>query len=232
MPDRTTTTAFDTAAPHGERADALSQLQQEHMPGTTDLLPPENIRHIIDHALFQFGDGAQLHKAIDANVVPFPSRNLKLNQPGMKSVMLDDWQVNIHGDFWERPSGLSFDSLRMMVSQTPILNAVIMTRTRQMQRFCRIAESNNEAPGFEICHVERDHQLSKSERESINLLNRFMMNCGWEFKPRLRKSLRRDSFAQFIARSVRDSLTIRAMMKYSLSSSCRDRSLPLIPTKT
>jgi hypothetical protein len=207
MSDRATIAAFDPAAPGGERADALSQLQQEHLPTASDLLPSENVRRIIDEAMLQF-DESLMHKAINANVVPFPSRNLKLNRPGMKSVMLDDWQVNIQGDFWERPSGLSFDALRMMVSQTPILNAVIMTRSRQVQRFCRIAESSNEMPGFEIRHVDRDHQLTKSEKESRNRLNRFMMNCGWEFKPRLRKALRRDAFGQFMARSVRDSLTM------------------------
>ena len=207
MTDRATVAAFDPAAPHDERSDALSQLQREHLPIATDLLPPENVRRIIDEAVLQFEEAA-IHKAIDANVVPFPSRNLKQNKPGMKSVMLDDWQVNIHGDYWERPSGLSFDSLRLMVSQTPILNAVIMTRVRQVQRFCRIAESSNEMPGFEIRHVDRDHQLTKSEKDARNRLNRFMMNCGWEFKPRLRKALRRDAFGQFMARSVRDSLTM------------------------
>ena len=207
MFDRATVAAFDPAAPASERADALSQLQREHLPTASDLLPSENVRRFIGEAMHQFEE-ASLRKAINANIVPFPSHNLKLNKPGMKSVMLDDWQVNIHGDFWERPSGLSFDSLRLMVSQTPILNAVIMTRSRQVQRFCRIAESSNEMPGFEIRHVDRDHQLSKSEKDSRNLLNRFMMNCGWEFKPRLRKALRRDAFGQFMARSVRDSLTM------------------------
>src|SRR6202012_5429685 len=109
---------------------------------------------------------------------------------------------------YERHSTLTFETLQLMVQQTPILNAVIMTRVRQVQRFCRIAEKGVDAPGFEIRHVDRKHQLTKSEQESINLLNRFMVNCGWEFNPRRRKSLKRDSIAQFMAKSVRDSLTL------------------------
>ena len=99
----------------------------------------------------------------------------------MQSIQLDDWQLSVQGDFWERPSALGFDSLRMMVEQTPILNAIVMTRVRQVQRFARVAESNKDVPGFEIKHIEKSHQLNKAEQESINQLNRFIGNCGWEF---------------------------------------------------
>jgi hypothetical protein len=34
------------------------------------------------------------------------------------------------------------------------------------------------------------------------------MNCGWEFKPRRRKALKRDSFATFMAKVARDTLTL------------------------
>jgi hypothetical protein len=207
MSDKATTVAFDPAAPEGERVDAMTILQREHMPTASDLLPPEHVRRIIEEAVFQFDDDA-MAKAIPNNVVPFPSLTVREKKRGMQSVILDSNQINIQGDYWDRPSALSFDSLRYMVSQTPILNAVIMTRVRQVQRFCRIAEKGNDAPGFEIRHVDRGHSLTKSEQESISLLNRFVMNNGWEFKPRLRKSLNRDSFSQFMAKSVRDALTM------------------------
>ena len=41
-------------------------------------------------------------------------------------------------------------------------------------------------------------------------LARFVQNCGWEFNPRKRKALKRTSFAQFMAKSARDSLTFDA----------------------
>lgn len=207
MPDKATATAFDPAAPEGERVDALASLQREYMPGASDLLPPEHVRRIINEAVLQF-DSDPLVKSVADNVVPFPSLAAREKKRGMQSVILDENQVNVQGEFWERPSILSYDSLRMMVNQTPILNGVIMTRIRQVQRFCRIAEKGNDAPGFEIRHVDRMHQLTKAETESIGLLNRFIMNNGWQFKPRLRKSLHRDSFSQFMAKSVRDALTM------------------------
>lgn len=205
MTDLAAATAFDEAAPESERIDAMARLQRDHMPSAADLLPSDNVRRIIESAVLQF-DEDPLTKAIADNVVPFPSRAAREKKPGMQSVVLDDWTVNVQGDYWDRPSGLSFDALRMMVNQTPILNAVIMTRVRQVQRFCRISEKGIDAPGFEIRHRDRGHKLSKSEQETIGMLNRFVSNCGWEFKPRLRKALRRDSFAQFMAKSVRDSL--------------------------
>jgi hypothetical protein len=207
MSDHVTSVAFNEAAPQEERADALATLQREHMPSTSDLLPRDQVQAIIDLAELEF-QGDPMLKAIADNGAPFPSTAVQKRQRGMQSVTLDMFTVNINGDYWERPSALSLDALRNMVRQTPILNAVIMTRVRQVQRFCRISEKGIDAPGFEIRHVDRKHQLTKSEADSVMLLNKFMLNCGWEFKPRLRKSLKRDSLAQFMAKSVRDTLTM------------------------
>jgi hypothetical protein len=207
MSDHVTSVAFNEAAPQEERAEALATLQREHMPSSSDLLPRDQVQAIIDLAELEF-NGDPMLKAIADNGAPYPSMAVQKRQRGMQSVTLDTFTVNIQGDYWERPSSLSLDALRNMVRQTPILNAVIMTRVRQVQRFCRISEKGVDAPGFEIRHVDRKHQLTKSESNSVMLLNKFMLNCGWEFKPRLRKSLKRDSLSQFMAKSVRDSLTM------------------------
>ncbi len=206
MAEQSASVAFNDSAPEAERIGALSELQQTHMPGEADLLPPAHVREIIDVALESFS--TPMAKAISDYPVPYPSLNVREHRRGMQSIALDEVTINMQGDYWEKNATLTFDALRNMVRQTPILNAVVMTRVRQVQRFCRISEKNIDAPGFEIRHVDRKHQLTKSEQESINLLNRFIMNCGWEFKPRLRRSLGRDSFSQFMAKSVRDSLVL------------------------
>jgi hypothetical protein len=123
----------------------------------------------------------------------------------MQSVWVDDMQISIMGDYFERPSPLSYDAMRMMVEQTPVLNAVVMTRVRQVQRFCRVQESGR-GPGFKISHQDKEHQLGDEEQKSINLLQRFFTNCGWEFNPRKRRGLKRDNFHAFMGKSVRDSL--------------------------
>lgn len=187
--------AFNPDAPQGERTDALAELQQAAMP--TSVLSMETIGQIMEFA--------DLNKSISQNIVPFPGKNQ--GKPGVQSVKLDDRQLGMHGEYWEKPASMSFDALRGMVDQTPVLNAVIMTRIRQVQRFCRVQESGT-GLGFNVKHIDKDHQISKSEQESIKMLNRFFSNCGWEFNPRARKKLRRDSFAGMMGKAVRDSLVM------------------------
>ena len=140
MSDRAESVAFDPTSPLDERVDALSAVQSVHMPGMSDLLPAADIQAVIDDINFGYEEAA-IRKAINANIVPFPSKASKEKKSGMQSLRIDDWAISIQGDYWDRPSALGFDSMRAMVEQTPVLNAVIMTRVRQVQRFCRVAET-------------------------------------------------------------------------------------------
>lgn len=208
MSDNAQSIAFNENAPQDERNDALAELQKSHTTTSlSDLIPSSAVQEVISKIHADYQDEA-IRKSMNPNIVPFPSKYAKEHKRGMQSIQLDDWQLSVQGDFWERPSALGFDSLRMMVEQTPILNAIVMTRVRQVQRFARVAESNKDAPGYEIKHVDKSHQLNKAEQESIQQLNRFIGNCGWEFSPRRRKALRRDSFAQFLGKVTRDTLTM------------------------
>ena len=195
MSDIARKVAFDPNAPQGERTDALAELQQAAMP--TSVLSMETIGQIMEFA--------DMNKSISQNIVPFPGKNQ--GKPGVQSVKLDDRQLGMHGEYWEKPASMSFDALRGMVDQTPVLNAVIMTRIRQAQRFCRVQEGGT-GLGFAVKHIDKDHQISQSEQESIKMLNRFFSNCGWEFNPRARKKLRRDSFSGMMGKAVRDSLVM------------------------
>lgn len=195
MSDNARKVAFDPHAPQAERDAALAELQQGAMPSS----------HLSMETIGQIFEFADMNKAISANVVPFPGTNQ--GKHGVQSVKLDDRQLGMHGEYWEKPASLNFDALRAMVDQTPILNAVIMTRIRQVQRFCRVQESG-EGLGFSVKHIDKDHQITKSETDSINSLNRFFSNCGWEFNPRERKKLRRDSFSTMMGKAVRDTLVM------------------------
>ncbi len=197
MTDQARTVAFDTRAPQDERTDALGELQQGHMSSSGPVMSAEVIAQMLE-----FGE---MNKSISQNIVPFPGANQ--GKHGMQSVRLDDRQLGLQGEYWEKPASMNFDALRAMVDQTPVLNAVVMTRIRQVQRFCRVQEGGS-GLGFSVKHIDKDHQVSESEKESIKLLNRFICNCGWESNPRKRKALRRDSFAQFMGKAVRDSLVM------------------------
>lgn len=199
--DRPQDVAFDMGAPQAERTQALAELQKGYMPRDSDLMPAEAIQNFLSLAR----EDLDLQKSSSA-IVPYPSSTARTGARGMQSVQNDEFSVNIQGEYWERPSAFSFEAQRAVCDQTPVLSAVILTRQRQVQRFCQAAESGSDMPGFEIRHADREHQVTKSEKESIQLMNRFMSNCGWEFKPRLRKKLGRDSLSQFMGKAVRDSL--------------------------
>jgi len=211
MNDTPISVAYNDGAPADERQDAQTQLQRSTMPtALSDLIPAPEIQSVIDYITDDFAE-QQMNKALmKPNVIPFPSKAIKERQAGMQSVFLDEMQLSVMGEFYDKPGVFGFDAMRAMVDQTPILNAVIFTRIRQIQRFCR-PQDNGRGPGFEIRLRDREAEISAENRQSIQLLQGFMTNCGWENKPRQRMRLRRDDMASFMAKLTRDTLTMDSM---------------------
>jgi hypothetical protein len=118
--DQARSVAFNASAPQDERTDALSELQRAHVPSS--ILSMETIGQILEFA--------DMNKSISQNVVPFPGNHQ--GKHGVQSVLLDDRQLGLQGEYWEKPASMNFDALRAMVDQTPVLNAVVMTRIRQV----------------------------------------------------------------------------------------------------
>jgi hypothetical protein len=204
------TIAFNDSAPADERQAAQTELQKAHMPRlASDLIPKSDLLPVIDIITGRMEEEALGKSLAKQNVIPFPSRAAKQKQPGMQSVYLDDMQLTVMGDYYERPSVFTFDSMRAMVEQTPMLNAIIMTRIRQIQRFCKL--SDPDSPGFQIRLRDKDAHPSPEEQKSIELLQGFFMNWGWESNPRQRLRLKRDNLPNFVAKLVRDSLTMDSM---------------------
>lgn len=205
MSDNAIHTAHNDAAPENERLDAMAQAQKAAMPSSVPDLAP-----LIQHIASSYADQEMAKALQKPNVVPFPSKQVQEGKKqGIQSVWLDDRQVEILGDWYERPTNFSFDMMRYMVDKTPVLSAVVMTRIRQIKRFCRVNEKG-EGPGFQIRLKDQGvtSKLGKAERDSISALNGFMTNCGWEQNPRQRARLKRDNFSNFMSKIVRDSLVM------------------------
>lgn len=203
MTDIALQTAHNPDAPQDERQDALREAQANVMPSSVkDMMP------LVDFIARQ-QEEQEFYKALrKPNVIPFPSKAVQNKNPGMQSVWLDDRQIQMLGDYYEKPSVLGFDMMRQMVDQTPILSAVIMTRIRQVKRFCRVPEGGK-GPGFQIrLKNQSSTKLQKEEQQSIELLQNFFTNCGWETNPRQRARLKRDNFSNFMSKIVRDSLVL------------------------
>ena len=211
MTDAARKTAFDPQAPADERADAMAELQKSVMPGAlSDLIPASNIQPIIDFINRDLEDQEMAKSLQRSKVIPFPSNAVKERKPGMQSVWIDDMQINIQGDWFDRPGSFGFDAMRAMVEQTPVLNAVIMTRQRQIARFCR-PQKGGKGPGFKIISKEKTENIDENEQQSMKLLESFILNSGWETKPRQRMRLKRDNFQNFMMKLTRDSLTMDSM---------------------
>jgi len=211
MTDAARSVAFDPRAPADERQDAMAELQKAAMPkALSDLIPRADLQPIIDYINRDMEEQALAKAASRGNVIQFPAAQKKRGERGMQSVWIDDMQINVNGDWFERPGQFSFDAMRAMVEQTPILNAVIMTRQRQVARFCR-PQKGGKGPGFKIASREKLENVDENEQQTIQLLQQFVQNSGWETRPRHRMRLKRDSFPMFMAKLVRDSLTMDSM---------------------
>lgn len=205
MTDTAAKIAYNDAAPADERRDAQTELHKAAMDPSA--VTVERMLPLVEFVRDQYED-QQLRKALSKpNVIPFPSRAVQKHEPGMQSVWLDDRQFSLMGDWRERPSAFSFANMRAMVDQTPILSAVIFTRLRQVDRFCRV-QGTSKGPGFRIALKDDKAKSGEEESQSIILLQDFFLNSGWETKPRQRMRLKRDNFAGFMAKLVRDSLTM------------------------
>lgn len=207
MTDTARYVAFSEAAPPDERRDARAELESSTVRAVAADVQPEKMLPLIQFMQEQY-EQQEFNKALQRpNVIPFPSNAVRKKLPGMQSVYLDDMQISVMGDWYEKPSSFSFEAMRNMVDQTPVLSSVIMTRIRQVSRFCRVQESGK-GPGFKIALKDKDAHAGEDAKKSIKLLQDFMLNSGWEAKPRQRMRLRRDDFASFMAKLVRDSLSL------------------------
>jgi hypothetical protein len=193
-------------APASEKHDAQMEIAAASRPSNSLVDQMGGLLPMIARIGAELTEG-QMLLAKASNQSEFASaRNAAIPKVGMRSVYLDEMQVFSGSDYYEKPTDLSFDALRQLVKAVPVLAAVIRTRVRQVARFTSPSEDGG--LGFEIRHQDRQKKLTGDDKAGAQLLTKFIQNCGWEFNPRRRKGLKRDSFAQFMAKSVADTLSL------------------------
>lgn len=211
MAESPTAVALDAAAPAAERYDAQAALTQSALELNNTLFGSAELAATFDHIQSMYAE-QDLAKG-GSNLIQGPwgdGNRKKPGERGPKSVIVDTFQqVGQVGGYWERPGALSFLSMRSMVEQTPILNSIIQHRLRQVQRFCQ-PQMDDTGPGFVIKHRDKNYDMSKRDLAAVQMLQKFVMNGGWEFDPRRRKQMKRNTFGQFMAKAVRDTLVMDA----------------------
>lgn len=210
--DNAAQTAASSGAPADERAAAAAELQQNAISRNrlSEFIPRDELAPVIDYIQNGLAEERFEKSLRQAQVIPFPSKAVQDKKPGMQSVYLDEMQINIQGDWFEKPGIFTFDSMRTMVRETPILNAVIMTRQRQVARFCR-PQKAGKGYGFAIAMRDETANAGDTENASMKELTSFFTNCGWQDNPRARRRLKRDDFTSFMQKLVRETLILDSM---------------------
>ena len=200
MTDNAIETAHNPEAPRDEQQDAMRIAQQAAMPSSV-----QNMESLVRYVADRYEEEQFQKSLAKKNVIPFPSRAVREGERGMQSVWLDDQRISVMGEWYDKPTAFSFETMRAMCDQTPILSSVILTRQRQVKRFCRPPEGGK-GPGFQIRLKDASAKVGNDEQQSIQLLQNFFTNCGWESNPRQRMRLKRDNFSSFMAKVTRDTL--------------------------
>lgn len=123
-----------------------------------------------------------------------------------KSILVDPMELTSSFGYKDKPFNLSYEVLRAM-SRTHLVKAVIGTRQQQVVSFCE-PQKDKYSAGFVIAkrqkytEVGQHDKMSKAEQAKAEWLTEFVLSCGTT-----KNFWHGDTFDQFIAKLVNDSLT-------------------------
>lgn len=183
-------TAFDYNAPPDEQMQAYRELSKIYVPTKNDIIQINN-------------EDIDLAKSWMTRQVL--SVDEKEGKSGPQSLMVDGLQVLVKNGYWDKPSALSFDILRVMADQMPVVSSIIMSMVRHVAAYNKPFIRKG-IPGFNIKHRDPSYKMKKVDEKFVQTMKSFMTNCGFEARGRYRKSMGRDNFLTFISKITRDSL--------------------------
>lgn len=109
----------------------------------------------------------------------------------------------------QRPGALSFQQIRALVAYDSIASAIIYSLTRKMSQFAKVSRNEREL-GFRIRFrgqtVTDEHTQPRQE-----WMERFVLNCGAEFRPLWRERAKRDDLATYLKKASFETLSLDAM---------------------
>lgn len=119
----------------------------------------------------------------------------------------DPYQVIDWGGWRERPSALTYETLRMMAMRNTVITSIISLRTNQVSQFCRPQQGKYDR-GFRV--IKRDRRdrwktMTAAEQKEASAIERMLETTGVLLPGE--KPSDRDSFTTFVKKAVRDILT-------------------------
>lgn len=112
----------------------------------------------------------------------------------------DPYRVFGQMGYKERPSSITYETLRQIMYRMPIISAIIHTRVEQMASFTHVSSNRYDA-GFRIKLRDADERPTDASRKMCAQFEQFILRTGVTSHPR-----GRDSFETYIRKVVRDAL--------------------------
>ena len=117
-----------------------------------------------------------------------------------KTLFWDPFAIIEQLGYKDRPSAITYGTLKAMAWRTPIMQAIIQTRIQQMASFCQVSRDKYDL-GFKVKLRETTKEPTPAEIQWIKQSETMMLRTGITDNPR-----GRDSFEKFVRKFMWDSL--------------------------
>ena len=112
----------------------------------------------------------------------------------------DPYQVFGQMGYKDRPSAVTYETLRHIMYRLPVISAIIHTRVEQMASFAHLSKDRYDA-GFRISLRDADERPTDASRKMCSQFEQFILRTAVTKHPR-----GRDSFETYMRKVVRDAL--------------------------
>lgn len=138
------------------------------------------------------------------------SRGVAISQPTEakpRAMFHDPYSVMDWGGWRQRPSSLTYETLRQMSVSNTVIAAILKLRTDQVAAFCKPQQGQYDRGYRIILRDRRDKTkgMSKAEQKQAEAIERFLETTGLLLPDE--KPSDRDSFRAFCKKATRDTLT-------------------------
>jgi len=122
-----------------------------------------------------------------------------------RALFHDPYSILDWGGWRQRPSSLTYESLRQMSLQASPIAAIVQLRVNQISQFCRPQQSQYDKGYRVVLRDRRDKRpMSPQEQKMAREIERMLETTGYLLP--FEKPTYRDSFRSFTKKSVRDIL--------------------------
>ena len=124
-----------------------------------------------------------------------------------RAMFHDPYSIQDWGGWRQRPSSLTYESLRQMAVQNTVIASIIQLRTHQVSQFCRPQQGVYDRGYRVILRDRRDNKrsMTKQEQKLASSIEAMLETTGLLLDGE--RPSDRDSFRSFMRKSTRDILT-------------------------